>query len=266
MAAQGRRNKTGKKVSSGSQAVVIFWLIFFIVIVCVFMANAGTIQRNFDLFRARLTSGGTVDEPLPVDIQGPNNPADTSEQTTQRPAPPVTAQPGTPDTPRPQTTEQTNPSAPETAPDQSAQQQTPPVQTRDRAIYFTQIDRDGQILHSRVIRKIPVSPTPMIDVLNAMLAGPTADEINRGFLNFIPRNTKIITATVRGSTAYISFSEDFLFSTFGIEGYVAQLRQVIWTVTEFSNVEDVQILIEGRRMDYLGEGIWIGSPISRRSF
>ena len=142
----------------------------------------------------------------------------------------------------------------------------PPAQTRERNVYFTQIDKDGQILQSRVTRRILVSESPLVDALNVMLTGPTAEELNRGILNLIPQNTKILSATVRGATAYISFSEDFLFNTFGVEGYVAQLRQIVWTVTEFSNVNDVQILIEGRRLDYLGEGIWIGSPISRQSF
>jgi spore germination protein GerM len=149
---------------------------------------------------------------------------------------------------------------------QPSTQTPPPVQMRDRTIYFTQIDKDGQILHSRINRRMPVSETPMQDALNAMLAGPSADEITRGILNFIPKNTRILSATVRGNTAYISFSEDFMFNTFGVEGYVAQLRQIVWTVTEFQNVNDVQILVEGRVHSYLGEGIWIGSPISRQSF
>jgi spore germination protein GerM len=106
----------------------------------------------------------------------------------------------------------------------------------------------------------------MQDALNVLLAGPSSDEVSRGILNLVPQNTRILSAAVRGSTAYINFSEDFLFNTFGVEGYVAQLRQIVWTVTEFQNVRDVQILIEGRRLDYLGEGIWIGSPISRQSF
>ena len=105
-----------------------------------------------------------------------------------------------------------------------------------------------------------------MDVLSIMLAGPSSEEINRGILNLLPKNTRLLSATVRGNTAYISFNEDFLFNTFGVEGYVAQLRQVVWTVTEFPNVTDVQILVEGRRIDYLGEGIYIGSPISRQSF
>jgi spore germination protein GerM len=103
----------------------------------------------------------------------------------------------------------------------------------------------------------------MLDALNVLLQGPTGEEQRRGLVSLIPSGTRILSATVRGSTAYISFSEEFQYNTYGVEGYAAQLRQIIWTATEFSNVRDVQILIEGRRVDYLGEGIWIGSPISR---
>jgi spore germination protein GerM len=103
----------------------------------------------------------------------------------------------------------------------------------------------------------------MADVLKALTTGPETDELRRGFITLIPKGTKILNAVVRGSTAYISLSEDFQLNTHGVEGYAASLRQIVWTVTEFSNVRDVQILIEGRRVDYLGEGIWIGSPLDR---
>jgi spore germination protein GerM len=237
--------------------MVIFWLIFVIVIISVFMLNAETITRNFNLLKTRLTTPpgyltGTGEE------VHEEEPAETEQPVVIRiePSPIVTR------------TQQESPVT-ETQPPVSPPVVTPAetvVQTRDRAIYFTQVDKDGQILQSRVIRRIPVSNSPMVDSLNVMLAGPAADELNRGILNMIPQNTRILSATVRGNTAYISFSEDFLFNTFGVEGYVAQLRQIVWTVTEFSNVNDVQILIEGRRLDFLGEGIWIGSPISRLSF
>ena len=169
--------------------------------------------------------------------------------------------------PRPQEPDRTEVSPPVQVTPPTPEPQPPaPVQVRERVIYFTHVGADGQILQSRVTRRLPVSGTPMQDALNEMLLGPSAEEISRGILNLIPQNTRILAATVRGSTAYISFSEDFLFNTFGVEGYVAQLRQIVWTVTEFPNVNDVQLLIEGRRMDFLGEGIWIGSPISRQSF
>jgi len=106
----------------------------------------------------------------------------------------------------------------------------------------------------------------MLDTLNSLLAGPTAEEKRRGLVSFIPANTKIRSATIRGSTAYISFSEEFQYNTYGSEGYAAQLREIIWTATEFSTVSDVQFLIEGKRVDFLAEGIYIGSPVSRTSF
>jgi spore germination protein GerM len=56
-----------------------------------------------------------------------------------------------------------------------------------------------------------------------------------------------------------------MFNGYGAEGYVAQLRQIVWTATEFPNIHDVQILIEGRRIEFLGESIRIGRPISRDS-
>jgi len=271
--------------SHKSQAIVVFWIVFIVVIICVFMVNAPTIQKNFNLFRTRLnTSPNMAEEQDGLAPYGPETLAEEpavretpSAPPSQEPAPAaVTTTPARPQTPAAQTPSRTEPqpeppstvqsSTVQSSTAQSPSGQPPSAQTRDRNIYFTQIDKDGRILHSRVSRKIPVSDSPLLDTLNSLFTGPSADELNRGLINLIPQNTRILSASVRGNTAYINFSEDFLFNTFGVEGYVAQLRQVVWTATEFSNVNDVQILIEGRRLDYLGEGIWIGSPISRQSF
>jgi spore germination protein GerM len=258
-----KRKTDSRENSHGSQAVVIFWLLFIIVIIIVFMVNADTIKNNFNLFKARMTAASGTEEELlaaeeedetVVDVQTPAATGRVSPEPDAVTGTAARTQSAEPQTERP------------AAPPVTERPQTPPAQTRDRAVYFTQVNNDGQILHSRVTRRIPVSDSPMQDALNVLLAGPSADEINRGLLNLIPQHTRILSATVRGNTAYISFSEDFLFNTFGVEGYVAQLRQIVWTVTEFQNINDVQILVEGRRLDYLGEGIWIGSPISRQSF
>jgi spore germination protein GerM len=263
--------KTTKKTpqkgkSQGGQAVVIFWLVFIIVIISVFMLNAETIKKNFNLFKTRMAFPQGTEEPV-TDEQSATPAVEPSPQRAPQPAPEpvtITARPA-PEPPAPETTPQTQTPTPQVTPPTPTPQVTPP-QVRERAIYFAQIDRDGQILQSRTVRRIPVSESPMMDALNILLAGPSADELKRGILNLIPQNTRILSATVRGSTAYINFNEDFMFNTFGVEGYVAQLRQIVWTVTEFQNISDVQILIEGRVHNYLGEGIWIGSPISRASF
>jgi spore germination protein GerM len=105
----------------------------------------------------------------------------------------------------------------------------------------------------------------MVDSLQALLGGPNAEEQRRGMVSLIPQGVRILSATVRGNTAYINYSEELQFNTFGVEGYIESRKQIVWTATEFSNVKDVQILIEGSRVDYLGEGIWIGSPLGREN-
>jgi spore germination protein GerM len=125
------------------------------------------------------------------------------------------------------------------------------------------LDPEGSILRIRVTRQIPVSDSPLIDTLQALLRGPSPEEARQGLMTLIPEDARILSALVRDQTAYLNFNEEFQFNTYGMEGYVAQLRQVVWTATEFPTVADVQILIEGRRLDYLGESIRIGSPLSR---
>jgi len=236
------------------------------------MANAETIKTNFNLFKARLTSGNAEEE-LPLlneeeQFLVVEQPAQTTETRTEPVAnQPAGTQPSTPSQTQPVQTQPAQTQPAQTQPAQTQPAQTSePARTTDRAVYFIQVSSDGQILQSRVTRRIPVSDSPMMDALNVLLAGPTAEEISRGILNLIPQNTQILSAAIRGTTAYISFNESFLYNTFGIEGSVAQLRQIVWTVTEFSTVNDVQILIDGRRIDFLCEGVQIGSPISRQSF
>jgi len=58
-----------------------------------------------------------------------------------------------------------------------------------------------------------------------------------------------------------------MYNRYGIEGYAGQLKQIVYTATNFSTVKDVQILIEGQPRDYLGgDGVYIGKPLSRASF
>jgi hypothetical protein len=296
--------QTGKKTpakSGKSKALplaLIFWLAFFLIVTGLFLVNQDTIKRNFSILAQRLNmpfgaSPGTAPEPGisdDSDDSGDSTPPETTAapsapsagpaaQAGDRPQAPSAKPPAASAQPKPGTAAPA-PARPAAAPAQPAatpaetkppaappsQPAAKPAETRERVLYFTQVDKDGVILQTKAGRTIPLSDSPMLDSLNALLSGPSADEQRRGLVSLIPRNARVLSAIVRGSTAYISFSEDFQYNTYGVEGYAAQLKQIIWTVTEFSNIKDVQILIEGRRVDYLGEGLWIGSPVDRNSF
>jgi len=139
--------------------------------------------------------------------------------------------------------------------------------TRMAVLYLVRVDDDGVISRHEVKRTVGASDSPMTDALDALMAGPNTDELNRGFISLIPSEARLLSAQVRGSTAYLNFNEAFMYNRYGIEGYAGQLKQIVYTATGFPNVKDVQILIEGQKRDYLGgDGVYIGKPLSRASF
>jgi len=105
--------------------------------------------------------------------------------------------------------------------------------------------------------------TPLRDSINALLTGPTPDEIMRGIESFVPEGSRLLSAKTEGSTAVLDFNQEFRYNTRGSEGCAAQIKQIVWTATEFPNIRNVQFLIEGKRVDFLSEGVVISSPIGR---
>jgi len=140
-------------------------------------------------------------------------------------------------------------------------------QTRETRVYFVKVNAEGLISLKSVSRNIDFSKSPLTQTINSLIGGPVSDEINKGSLTLIPEGTRLLSARVEGGTAYLNFNEAFRFNPLGREGYMAQLKQIVYTSTEFPSIKNVQILIEGVIREYLGgEGFYIGEPLSRDSF
>lgn len=134
-------------------------------------------------------------------------------------------------------------------------------------LYFITIDSDGSVNRKSVKRSLAKSDSPLTDSINTLLQGPSLDEKSKNMMTLIPDGTKLLGASVKNGTATLNFSENFEFNTVGVEGYIAQLMQIVFTATEFPTVKNVQFLIEGEKRNYLGsEGQWIGTPLARTSF
>ena len=149
-------------------------------------------------------------------------------------------------------------------------QETKPVQNAytELQLCFVEIDADGSINRKIVKRKVAKNDSPLSTAIKAVLAGPdTTKTEERDCISLIPNGTKLLGARVSDGVAYLDFSDAFEINTNGIEGYTAQLMQIVYTATTFSTVNSVQFLIEGQKKEYLGsEGQWIGSPLTRGSF
>ena len=133
---------------------------------------------------------------------------------------------------------------------------------------FVNIDGDGAVVRQVIKRQVAKSDSPLTTAINLLLQGPdTTKSAERNCMSLIPAGTKLLSAKVQGGVAYLNFNEAFEINTYGVEGYIHQLEQIVFTATAFSTVNSVQFLIEGEKRDYLGsEGVLIASPLSRSSF
>jgi len=284
--------KTGSQVTSGRVPVRVILSIFVIIsIVAVFFAFLPVLRDKAFSYVSHKQPAAELEThseqplrpPMPMRISPTPptappavfpTPSPTAPPLPELPAsapPPVTGVPERP-TPAPlpsalpeiRTPEQPVPLQPPSTLPVTRTPEQPAIETSNRAVYFMQLDRDGNIQHPvRVNRNLRASSSPLHDSLNALLSGPTYEERMRGLECFVPQRSRILSVQVRGHTAFINFNEDFQFNSLGREGCEAQLKQIVWTATEFPNVHNVQILIEGQRVDFISEGINIGHPIGR---
>lgn len=142
-----------------------------------------------------------------------------------------------------------------------------PVQKMKLSLCYVMIDSDGAVIRKEVIKEVPKNSSPLTTAINTLLSGPTSEEADKGYKSLIPEGTKLLGARVANKTATLNFSESFSFNKYGVQGYLGQLMQIVYTATSFSTIDNVQFLIEGQKLEYLGgEGVWIGSPLSRISF
>jgi hypothetical protein len=266
---------TGGKNKKSPLWAILFWMVFFIVVILLFIIQLPAIRKTLQSTRfvERMTNRPVTDEtdgePPPVVEERPADGVIFVEPPAAPEPPPVPSTDGT-------STDGNAAGIPEDAPAADGAARRPAVETvppparpaaeaRERAIYFVKIDDLGMVYTAPVKRSVTSSDSPLLDVLNLLLLGPTDTEQGQGFTSLIPDGVLVQNARVAGNTAVISFNENFMFNGYGAEGYVAQLRQIVWTATEFPNINDVQVLIEGRRIEFLGESIRIGRPISRDS-
>jgi hypothetical protein len=184
------------------------------------------------------------------------------------PAPATTSAPATQPAPAPAPAGRTAvPDPVKTPAEKSFPASEDPSRTRETRIYFVKLADDGGIKLVPVVRKIDVRPGPMAEALNALLRGPTREEKDKGLVSLIPEGSKLQSASVKDGVAHLSFNESFRFNSYGREGYQGQMRQIIFSITEFPTITAVQILIDGKLVQYLGpEGFNVGKPLGRDSF
>ncbi len=141
-----------------------------------------------------------------------------------------------------------------------------PTENVSLRLFFIELNTDGTRTIKEVPRLMKKTATPLTDTINALIDGPTPSEAkNYSCLSMVSAGTRLLSASVKNGIATLNFSEEFEFNSYGIEGVMWELEQVVYTATAFPSVEKVQFLIEGAHREYISEGLRIGEPLGRDS-
>lgn len=237
----------------------LFYIALVLLVLVVFLFNRGRVQEVLEKTGFTRLFEKRAEEPAEVVVTPLE--AEPPQEGAQEKSPP-------PEAPEAQPQEivitvQKEPAA-EARPEKGEQA---PARTRQSRLFFISVSEDGQINMKGVIRAVEYVDAPLTATLGALLQGPTTAEVNQGLISLISPQTRINSVYIKGSTAYIDVNEAFRFNSLGKEGMIAELKQVVYTATEFPTVKTVQILVDGEVTKYLGpEGVAIEKPLSRESF
>ena len=241
----------------------LFYIALVLLVLVVFLFNRGRVQEVLEKTGFTRLFDRSVEEPAEIVVA----PLETEQpQAEEREKPPAPSAPEEQPEEIVITVEKQPPA--QTIPEEREKEPTrEPTRMRQSRLFFISVTEDGQIDMKGVIRAVEYVDAPLTATLAALLQGPTTAEVNQGLISLISQQTQINSVYIEGATAYIDFNEAFRFNSLGKEGMIAELKQVVYTATEFPTVKTVQILVEGEVSKYLGpEGVAIGKPLSRNSF
>lgn len=253
--------KQKRKTSLGC----LFWIALILLVLVIFLFNRKRIETVLE------TTGfidviSTSREAPEVEREG-----EEPESSLEAPQPEISEQPAEAEVEEPAEAEEEEVIALEVVPERDSDrvsEESEPVEerrVRRAALYFVFHDgSEGEL--RRIVRPVYYVDSPLTDTLKALLEGPSGSELNQNLISLIPGDSSIRSVIVKDGIAYIDMTEEFRFNAFGYEGAVLQLKQLIYTATEFATVSQVQFLINGQKQQYLNpEGLYIGKPLSRDS-
>ena len=186
------------------------------------------------------------------------NPATTTPATTV--VDPTTTSPTsvTPPNSDPATTTPATTVAPATtAPPTTAPPTTESPTTVDVKVYLFRGER-LVIAH----RQVP-GPEVLRGALSQLLAGPTTSETADGLLSIVPAGTELLGLNLVDGIATVDLSAEFE-SGGGTLSMTARIAQIVFTTTQFDNVDRVLFWLDGAPIEFLGgEGIILDEPQAR---
>lgn len=125
-------------------------------------------------------------------------------------------------------------------------------------LYFSDAEASGLVREIRRV-KVPKGESLEKTVVAELIRGPQQEKMYRT----IPQDTKISSVETKDGVCFVNFSSEFISKHSG--GTAAEeltVYSIVNSLTELSNVEKVQFLIEGKKQDVLIHMV-LNEPIAR---
>lgn len=135
---------------------------------------------------------------------------------------------------------------------------------KDVKVYFIQFnEKTEKTALLPVTRKIR-SDSPLKDTLTELIKGPNKKEERRGLLTAVPSHLRIRGMEIRNRTAVIDFNGAIEENANG-SILLSRIDQILYTATQFENVDSIMIKVNGRSKKFLGsDGLSLGGPLHRK--
>lgn len=128
---------------------------------------------------------------------------------------------------------------------------------RAMVVYFASVDAEGLIGERHWVA--PPDWTPE-EALELLMAGPRTE----GLVSTIPRGTSVRQLQVTGGVAHVDFSRELQEShPGGSAGELLTVHAIVATLTEFPDIEKVEITVEGETLESLAGHLALDEPLSR---
>lgn len=155
-------------------------------------------------------------------------------------------------------------SKPATAP--TAEHKDNPVQTPNNGqnvpemqltVYFA--SQDGMYVVPGIYT-VAKNDQPLKTAVELLLAGPKTSDV----LPVFPNEVKLKSITVKDHIAYVDFNDKLIKNKVGgSAGEMLLVGSLVDTLTEFTNVKKVQILVEGKKIETISGHMDTSEPIGR---
>ena len=125
-------------------------------------------------------------------------------------------------------------------------------------LYFIRTTETDFVL-TPIKREITEEPTPRV-ALEALIKGPLPEE---NLEPTIPRGTKVLSLEIEAGLATADFSTEVQDNFIGGSQLESHLvTAIIKTLTQFEEIQQVQILVEGEKVESIGGHVLINEPLT----